>query len=52
MRRILSEDKPRLFIEAAGDGTMEQLLDEIGPHGYRATGGMWNATPTYEFLVG
>ncbi|QIK79665.1 FkbM family methyltransferase [Sphingomonas piscis] len=51
MTRILAEDQPRLFIEAHTDEDMAATLSVIGPLGYRATGNVFNASPTYEFVL-
>jgi FkbM family methyltransferase len=49
MRRVMLEDRPVLFIEAHTDGDKQAIEEIIGPLGYRATGRVFNASPTYEF---
>jgi hypothetical protein len=51
MGRILSQEKPRLFIKAPDDEMVRRVLAEIAPHGCQPTGKVWNATPTYEFTA-
>lgn len=49
--RLLSEYKPRLFIEAHEEYELAEILSIIQPFGYRATGKFWNASPTHEFIA-
>lgn len=43
--------KPRLFVEVHDDNHMAEVMGVIGPIGYRATGKVWNPSPTYEFAA-
>jgi FkbM family methyltransferase len=49
--RILTEHKPIMFIEIHDDNHMNEVMSIIGPIGYKATGKVWNASPTYEFVA-
>ncbi|WP_087000778.1 FkbM family methyltransferase [Rhizobium sullae] len=49
--RVLKESKPIMFIEAHDDRHMKDIMDIIGPIGYKITGKVWNASPTYEFVA-
>ncbi|MEY9627153.1 FkbM family methyltransferase [Sinorhizobium fredii] len=49
--RVLSESKPVMFIEVHDDKHMNEIMGIIGPIGYKATGKVWNASPTYEFAA-
>lgn len=51
MTRILSEDKPVLFIEIQDDTSMEKVMEVLEPFGYRPTGRKWNPSPTYELVA-
>lgn len=48
-RRILLEDSPVVFAEARNEAERRALFAELEPLGYRHTGRIFNATPTYEF---
>jgi FkbM family methyltransferase len=47
--RILSQDKPRLFIEAHQDDDYLPICDYLAGFGYTPTGRVFNSSPTYEF---
>jgi FkbM family methyltransferase len=49
--RILKRDRPVVFAEAHNDGVAREIAAVLEPFGYRATGRVFNATPTYEFAV-
>jgi FkbM family methyltransferase len=49
--RVLREAKPVLFIEVHDEEHMNAIMTIIGPIGYRATGRVWNPSPTYEFVA-
>ncbi|WP_167363927.1 FkbM family methyltransferase [Rhizobium mongolense] len=49
--RVLREFKPIMFIEVHDDNHMNEIMSIIGPIGYEATGNVWNASPTYEFVA-
>ncbi|MDX3930172.1 MAG: FkbM family methyltransferase [Shinella sp.] len=49
--RVLGECKPVLFIEIHDNAHMNDIMNIIRPLGYRATGRVWNASPTYEFVA-
>ncbi len=49
--QILSRDKPRMFIEVHDERHMKEVMGVIGPLGYKPTGRVWNASPTYEFAA-
>ncbi|MDX1117022.1 FkbM family methyltransferase [Sinorhizobium medicae] len=49
--RILTEHKPIMFIEVHDDHHMGEIMSIIEPIGYKATGKVWNASPTYEFVA-
>jgi len=48
--RILLVDRPRVFAEACTKADLAGLLEILRPLGYEATGRVFNATPTYEFV--
>jgi hypothetical protein len=48
---LLSRYRPRVFAEAHTDQDFERVLAQLRPHGYVATGRVFNASPTYEFVV-
>ncbi len=48
-RRILAESKPLLFIEAHTADELKKNLQVLAPYGYRATGRVFNTSPTFEF---
>lgn len=47
--RVLSESKPLMFIEVHDEAHMNEIMSIIAPIGYKTTGKVWNASPTYEF---
>lgn len=49
--RILTTDRPVIYAEARDDVERDALFAVLTPLGYRATGRVFNATPTYEFRV-
>ncbi|GAB2753880.1 FkbM family methyltransferase [Streptomyces bullii] len=50
-REILRNYRPRVFAEAHTEEEMAGILSVLEPHGYQATGRVFNASPTYEFMV-
>lgn len=50
-KELLRRDRPLLFVEAHDTSHLKEISDVIGPLGYKATGRVWNASPTYEFSV-
>lgn len=46
---ILQRDKPAIFVEIHDDHQMSEVMSAIGPIGYKSTGNVFNASPTYEF---
>lgn len=49
--RVLRESRPIMFVEVHDDKHMKEIMSVIGPIGYRATGRVWNPSPTYEFVA-
>ncbi|TQI72708.1 FkbM family methyltransferase [Bosea sp. AK1] len=49
-KRILSEDRPALYIEAHDDEALEVLMKELRAFDYELTGAVFNASPTYEIV--
>jgi FkbM family methyltransferase len=49
--RILGESKPLVFIEAHTDDELRRDAALLAPYGYRPTGRVFNASPTYEFAA-
>ncbi len=49
--KILSRDRPVMFIEIHDAQHMAEVLSVIGPIGYKPTGRVWNSSPTYEFVA-
>lgn len=49
--RILAAHKPLLFIEAHTDDELGAILNVLAPYGYRATGRVFNQSPTYELAA-
>lgn len=49
-RRILRADRPLVFAEARTRELYEALVTCMRANGYRPTGRVFNATPTYEFV--
>jgi FkbM family methyltransferase len=47
--RILLEDRPHVFAEAAHKPELDALVALLRPLGYEATGRVFNSTPTHEF---
>jgi FkbM family methyltransferase len=47
---ILAKWRPRVFAEAGQPEQFERLVEVMARHGYRPTGRVFNATPTYEFV--
>ena len=50
-RRILSKDRPVVFAEAHSAEAAKQLGKQLGRYGYRQTGRVFNASPTYEYAA-
>ena len=50
-QRILRESKPLLFVEAHTEEALRRDLELLAPYGYRATGRVFNASPTYELAA-
>jgi FkbM family methyltransferase len=48
---LLRKHRPRIFAEAHTDESVERVLEHLRPFGYVATGRVFNASPTYEFVV-
>jgi FkbM family methyltransferase len=48
---ILRRHRPLVFAEAHTDEEFERILARLRPFGYVATGRVFNASPTYEFVV-
>jgi FkbM family methyltransferase len=49
-RRILRGHHPIVFAEAFGEPERATIEAALKPYGYRPTGRVFNATPTYEFV--
>ncbi|GLY97582.1 FkbM family methyltransferase [Actinoplanes sp. NBRC 103695] len=49
-RRILRESRPHVFAEAFNKDEFEKIKVALAPYGYKATGKVFNSTPTYEFV--
>lgn len=50
-RRILSRYRPTVFAEAHNEQRAADIAAALAPFGYRPTGKVFNATPTYEFAA-
>lgn len=50
-RRMLRRYRPRVFAEAHTEEDVARILAVLEPYGYRATGRVFNASPTYEFVA-
>jgi FkbM family methyltransferase len=48
--RVLWHDRPRVFAEAHTEDDVARIVAVLRPLGYEATGRVFNATPTYEFV--
>lgn len=48
--RVLTQDRPVIFAEAGTEADYRALEPCLADFDYRASGRVWNATPTYEFL--
>ncbi|MFE9773413.1 FkbM family methyltransferase [Streptomyces sp. NPDC005931] len=48
---ILHRYRPRVFAEAHSEEEKGRILSVLEPHGYQATGRVFNASPTYEFVA-
>jgi hypothetical protein len=48
----LRRHRPRVFAEAHTDEGFERVRESLRPYGYRPTGRVFNASPTYEFVAG
>lgn len=48
--QTLARWRPRIFAEAGQPDQYEVLVECLARHGYRPTGRVFNATPTYEFI--
>lgn len=46
--RILSEDRPSVYVEASSRDKLRGIMEVLKPFGYRPTGRVFNSTPTYE----
>jgi FkbM family methyltransferase len=49
--RMLDWHRPVIFAEAREEGHAAELASLLGEFGYRPTGRVFNATPTYEFVA-
>jgi FkbM family methyltransferase len=49
--RILSRCRPMVYAEAHGPEAVEEIAQALRPYGYRATGRVFNSSPTYEFAA-
>jgi FkbM family methyltransferase len=49
--RLLSESRPLVFVEAHSREALARDLALLEPYGYRATGRVFNASPTYELVA-
>jgi len=49
--RILARHRPVVFAEAHSEEAARAVADVLAPHGYSATGRVFNATPTYEYTA-
>ncbi len=49
-RRILTDDRPRVFAEARTPELYEAMVSCLADLGYWATGRVFNSTPTHEFV--
>jgi FkbM family methyltransferase len=49
-RRILARSRPVVFAEAFTSAELAGIEQVLRPYGYKATGKVFNATPTYEFV--
>lgn len=50
-RRILSHHRPAVYAEAHSDEAARSIEAALAPFGYRATGLVFNSSPTYEYLA-
>lgn len=50
-QRILASSRPLLFAEAHDGAALASLLAALAPHGYHATGRVFNDTATYELAA-
>lgn len=48
-RRVLEEHRPLVFAEARSAAHLRSIEEVLLPFGYRPTGRVFNASPTYEF---
>lgn len=48
--RILAEDGPTLFVEAHDESAIQKIMSTIEPFGYRQSGRVFNASPTFELV--
>lgn len=46
---LLRKYRPRIFAEAHTDDELKRVHECLAPFGYKATGRVFNASPTYEF---
>jgi hypothetical protein len=49
--RILSRHRPVVFAEANTEAEGESVAQVLAPYGYRATGRVFNSSPTYEYAA-
>lgn len=49
--RILEECRPRLYVEAEEPAHLDEIMSVVSPLGYRLTGQVFNASPTYEIVA-
>lgn len=50
-RRLLSKWRPLIYAEAHSAEVVAEIEQALRPYGYRATGKVFNASPTYEFAA-
>ena len=50
-RRILSRHRPTVYAEAWDDDHAKVIQAALAPYGYRPTGTVFNASPTYEYVA-
>ena len=51
MLRTLARYRPVLFLEAHNEDEIEEQKKVISTLGYQMSGRVWNATPTYEWII-
>jgi FkbM family methyltransferase len=50
-KRILSKWRPVVYAEAHSPDAADEIQQVLAPYGYRPTGQVFNASPTYEFAA-